>query len=247
MMGRSLFLCVAVSMAVHATVLGTAVWLWRSGGIGEAPAGERVVSLVRIKESPSVVVPEPRPKPALATGPMPMPETGAGQRVEKVNLRVNFKPRQIGGIFLEGAGVDFHPAADETRVLPVPTPVTLPASQAEGEQVVSLPQLPPATLATEPPAQGKVTYARLLRAENPVPDYLRQAARPGQRGVALLLVTVNEHGAVVEVKLEQSSGLAAFDRAAARAVRGWPFVAARLDDRPVQSQVRVPVRLDGGR
>lgn len=247
MMARSLFCSLSLSVAVHAAVLGTAVWLWKSGDGGSVAGGEQILSIVRVEEETPVAMSLPRSKPLLATPPMPMPEVQVGRTAVKVDLLTEGKPQRMAGQVPARIESSFKPATDKTAVVPKTPPPVLPAARVGGGHQFPHPPLPPVYLPTVPPTGSKVVYARLLRTNNPLPDYLSRMALPGQRGVAVLLVTVDKSGAVVEVEVEHSSGHRAFDAAAARAVRGWPFAAARVGGRAVWSRVRVPVRLDGGR
>ena len=89
-----------------------------------------------------------------------------------------------------------------------------------------------------------LTEARPLYRENPPPDYPRVARRRGYEGTVVLEVLVDEAGRVEKVKLAESSGYGALDRAAHRSVQRWKFVAGRRGEQPVKMRVRVPVRFE---
>ena len=86
--------------------------------------------------------------------------------------------------------------------------------------------------------------ARPLYRENPPPEYPRLARRRGYEGTVLLEVLVDEAGRVKELKLAESSGHAALDRAAEKSVKRWRFTAGRRGEDPVQMWVKVPVRFE---
>ena len=58
----------------------------------------------------------------------------------------------------------------------------------------------------------------------------------------MLAVSVDGEGRVKELKLLKSSGFDALDQAALAAVNHWEFEPARLADKPVSSEVEVPVQ-----
>jgi protein TonB len=77
---------------------------------------------------------------------------------------------------------------------------------------------------------------------NPHPPYPELARRAGQTGVVMLRVSINEKGRVSAVSLIRSSGHSLLDDRARTAVQRWIFRPARLNGKPVATQVDVPVR-----
>jgi len=77
---------------------------------------------------------------------------------------------------------------------------------------------------------------------NPAPEYPPMARRLGLQGTARLKVLVSAQGLAQEVRLSESSGSGALDRAAVESVRRWRFVPARRGDMALASWVEVPVR-----
>ena len=57
-----------------------------------------------------------------------------------------------------------------------------------------------------------------------------------------LLEEVDENGRPVKIAVRRSSGHDVLDAAALRAVRNWRFEPARLDGKPVDAKLEVPVR-----
>ncbi|GAB4336000.1 MAG: hypothetical protein Kow0099_08700 [Candidatus Abyssubacteria bacterium] len=76
---------------------------------------------------------------------------------------------------------------------------------------------------------------------NPKPVYPRAARRRGEEGTVVLLVTVLANGRVAEIAIESSSGHAALDEAALKAVGRWRFEPAMRRGRPVTTRARIPV------
>jgi periplasmic protein TonB len=77
---------------------------------------------------------------------------------------------------------------------------------------------------------------------NPAPPYPPEARAAGQRGVVVLLVTINVAGTVDKTSLYTSSGVASLDQAALAAVPHWRFQPGRRHGVPSTYDVRVPVR-----
>jgi protein TonB len=77
---------------------------------------------------------------------------------------------------------------------------------------------------------------------NPHPPYPEPARSAGQTGVVMLRVSINERGRVNAVSLIRSSGHSRLDHSARTAVQRWIFRPARLNGKPVATQVDVPVR-----
>ncbi|HEY5811967.1 MAG TPA: energy transducer TonB [Terrimicrobiaceae bacterium] len=77
---------------------------------------------------------------------------------------------------------------------------------------------------------------------NPHPSYPEAARKAGHTGVAVLRVSINEKGAVVSVGLTKSSGHFLLDDRARSTVQRWTFKPARLNGKPIATQVDVPVR-----
>jgi protein TonB len=64
----------------------------------------------------------------------------------------------------------------------------------------------------------------------------------GQQGEVLVRVRLEPDGAAAEIVLWRSSNFPLLDRAALSAVRGWHFLPALRDGRPVAAWVEIPVR-----
>lgn len=74
------------------------------------------------------------------------------------------------------------------------------------------------------------------------PVYPPRAIELNQQGEALVRVRLDPDGSAAEILLWRGSGFALLDRAALAAVRGWHFLPAMRDGRPVAAWVEIPVR-----
>ncbi len=110
-----------------------------------------------------------------------------------------------------------------------------PAAAVEVAVVVA----PPAALETS--TQPTFVAARALNERNSPPVCPRVTRQRGWQGVSVLEVRVDMDGRVVELRVVESSGLAALDRAALDAVRDWRFEPARQGELAIESRVEVPI------
>ncbi len=76
------------------------------------------------------------------------------------------------------------------------------------------------------------------------PVFPSEARRHGWRGVVLLMITVDELGAVKSVDVVETSGHATLDAAAVRAVRTWRGRPATRDGVPYESRWKKPIRFE---
>jgi protein TonB len=122
----------------------------------------------------------------------------------------------------------------------------VPASQPlPRERTVSESQRPvTASAASVPPPVSLGTDATTAAsfANNAPPRYPEQARRNGWEGTVLLELNVAENGAVVDVRVVESSGYAVLDAAAVTAIRQWKGQPARRNGQPVTTHERLPVR-----
>jgi protein TonB len=84
---------------------------------------------------------------------------------------------------------------------------------------------------------------------NPPPEYPPASRLRGEQGRVTLLVQVDPLGEVLDLSVLGSSGHAALDGAALRAVRRWRFEPARQGGTPIYATVTVGItfQLDGAR
>lgn len=102
-------------------------------------------------------------------------------------------------------------------------------------KAVSAPAPMPVSAAPLPIFPPKVIYSIL-------PQYPASALSQGLEGTTLLSVYVGMNGAAEKVEVKTSSGLAALDEAAAKAVAQWKFNPATQGSAPIASCFEVPVR-----
>ena len=72
--------------------------------------------------------------------------------------------------------------------------------------------------------------------------YPTRAIELNQQGEAVVRVRLDADGSAAEIVLFRGSGFELLDRAALAAVRGWHFLPAMRDGRPVAAWVEIPVR-----
>ncbi len=120
---------------------------------------------------------------------------------------------------------------------PQQVPVAQPVPAAIPEPHRALPRTPgPQT----PPLGRPASFPAYL--SNPPPAYPARELSRSREGLVVLSVRVTPEGRAEAVSVHRSSGVAAFDREALRAVRGWRFLPATRAGRPVTGTVTVPVR-----
>lgn len=90
-------------------------------------------------------------------------------------------------------------------------------------------------------ANAPIEWPELLP-DHPAIAYPVELWDQGIEGEALLLVRVDEEGAVDSVTVERTSGHAAFDSAAVAGARGLRFRPGRKGDEGVSLWVRLPVK-----
>ena len=93
-----------------------------------------------------------------------------------------------------------------------------------------------------PSDQARVEVPPRLKRAIWLPAYPRGSRQRGEEGVVTLEVRVGVSGEVEEAEVVGSSGFAALDEAALKAVRKATFEPARTGERPIASTVRLPLR-----
>lgn len=93
--------------------------------------------------------------------------------------------------------------------------------------------------ATEPIIGPRYDVAYL---KNAPPQYPAVARKLKLEGTVTLRVLVSTEGRPLRVSLQRSSGASILDEAALKAVQGWYFVPAHRGNRPIATEVDVPVR-----
>ena len=90
-------------------------------------------------------------------------------------------------------------------------------------------------------AENGIVMTQARYRDTPRPSYPESARREGHEGRVILRVLVDDQGRTKTVEINDSSGSAALDRAAAEAIQHWRFHPARYDDRPIASWLRIPI------
>ena len=185
--------------------------------IAEDPTEPDLVPEVETVETTETVEVAEAPKPRLtAVQPPSRPERPAPRQTEKVAS---------------------PPVPSPAAAVNTPAPEPMPAPQTAA--------LPGGKAGPVGPAETGLferaaTFPDYLA--NPAPAYPRSELRRGREGLVLLRVRVTPKGRPSEISVSRSSGIAAFDQAAVRAVRAWRFLPATRGGQPIAGTVKVPIR-----
>lgn len=183
---------------------------------------------------PAVTVGAPQvPPPPVAVPPEPIrkkTETLPDAKAEEVYKPATEQPAPIAAV------VNVPTTQNVTKTPEVKSEIVPP--------LISIPATKIDTLAKNIDAQSDVpsVLARPRYRNNPEPTYPASARRKRQQGTVLLSVVVDSKGRPEKVSIKQGCGIAVLDEAALAAVRTWEFDPAMIGNRPVESEVEVPVR-----
>ncbi|MDZ7667683.1 MAG: TonB family protein [Desulfotignum sp.] len=98
--------------------------------------------------------------------------------------------------------------------------------------------------AIDPNAPRRRKEAVPLYKQNPPPRYPGNARRRGHAGTVMLMVFVSEKGAARQIRIFESSGYTALDRAAENAVAAWRFEPGTSDGVPTGMWVKIPITFE---
>lgn len=117
-----------------------------------------------------------------------------------------------------------------------------PRSRNEGTGAPTGTGLGPTSGAVSTGPRYEAAYLR-----NPAPPYPPAARRRSLQGRVLVHAVVGPGGDCARAEVRKSSGHPILDEAALQAVRGWRFLPATRDGRPVAAGVEIPIvfRLEG--
>jgi periplasmic protein TonB len=231
----------ALSLGLHGLAV---LLLFAAGAAGSASTSEQALLVELALAAPAAAeaddtAAEATPSPALQT-PQPPSEQA---------------------IAIELAPPEEPPPIDVSDLKPVEPPKPKPPPKPEQQRPAAKPAAPPATprralshdFGTAAEAQqaaagflaapaivweGKPRYRH-----PPTPAvYPPRAIELNQQGEAVVRVRLDPDGSAVEIVLFRGSGFELLDRAALAAVRGWHFLPAVRDGRPVAAWVEIPVR-----
>lgn len=127
-------------------------------------------------------------------------------------------------------------------VIKVPEPVgpVIDNPDAIRGEVIDKPSEPPTGSVTSP-RETLVVQPRAAAGGLTEPQYPPTAIRLNQTGTVLLSVQILENGRVGDVRVEQSSGYAALDKAAVSQAREWRFIAGTHDGVPMVMWKQIPI------
>ena len=221
------------SLALHGAV---AVWFLASdtgpNGSPTVTAAEDPIYVTLVSEPAPEAEPDQEPVPAPADLP-PVPETTPEPVAETKTANEPAPPAAKPAPPPRLAAV--RPPSRPAR--PQQTPVAPPVPAARPEPHTAPPRTPGPQAA---PLERPATFPAYL--SNPPPAYPARELSRGREGLVVLSVRVTPEGRAGAVSVRRSSGVAAFDREALRAVRGWRFLPATRAGQPVTGTVTVPVR-----
>ena len=236
----------ALSLGLHGLAV---LLLFAAGAAGSASTSEQALLVELALAAPAAAeaddtAAEATPSPAQPT-PQPSPQ-----------------PTPEQPIAIELAPPEEPPPIDVSDLKPVePSKPKPPPPQPEQKRPTAKPAAPPATPRRAPShdfgtaAEAQQAAAGFLAApatiwegkpryrHPPTPAvYPPRAIELNQQGEAVVRVRLDPDGSAVEIVLFRGSGFELLDRAALAAVRGWHFLPAVRDGRPVAAWVEIPVR-----
>ncbi len=133
--------------------------------------------------------------------------------------------------------------AEPEEASPLDSVVAVPATAAAAEVVEDDPSTESASDDLQPQTEDQVTViAPVPSEENAPPRYPGLARRRGWEGLVVLLVKVDNRGAVTDVSVQTSSGHRVLDQAALDAVRKWHFQPATENGVRIPGETEVAVR-----
>ncbi|MAO57177.1 MAG: energy transducer TonB [Rhodospirillaceae bacterium] len=185
--------------------------------------------------------PTEAPVSEIPVAPEPVPEVEAVETVDAVEVIETPQPRLAA---VQPPARPERNAPQHTKKAaspPTSSPPTAPAP-APTPQTAALPggKAGPVGPADTGLFEKAATFPDYLA--NPAPAYPRSELRRGREGLVLLRVRVTPKGRPSEISVSRSSGIAAFDQAAVRAVRAWRFLPATRGGQPIAGTVKVPIR-----
>ena len=88
---------------------------------------------------------------------------------------------------------------------------------------------------------SKASY-KIGSIKNPHPPYPIVARKKGLQGKLILKVSINNDGSVKNVVIGKSSGHKILDRVSKETVEKWIFIPAKKMGKPVEANLKVPIR-----
>ena len=197
------------------------------------------------------VTPSPEPEPPTPpveqteVTPSPQPETPPPQEVAAVEpeIKLDLPPPDEPP---PPTAAEMKPVAPPKPKPPQPKPTAAPRPTAQA----AVTKAPSPNLGNASITQQQAAASSLVVFEGkprfripPTPAvYPPRSIELGQQGEVMVRVRLEPDGAAAEIVLWRSSSFPLLDRAALTAVRGWHFLPALRDGRPVAAWVEIPVR-----
>ena len=211
-----------------------------AGPAAEADQPETLPEPQQPSEPPATPVeqteatPEPEPEP-----PPPPQEVAAVEPEIKLDLPPPDEPPPP-------TAAEMKPVAPPKPKPPQPKPAAAPRPTAQA----AVTKAPSPNLGNASITQQQAAASSLVVFEGkprfripPTPAvYPPRSIELGQQGEVMVRVRLEPDGAAAEIVLWRSSSFPLLDRAALTAVRGWHFLPALRDGRPVAAWVEIPVR-----
>jgi periplasmic protein TonB len=233
--GRNRFATLAVSVIAHTIIIGVAVvapFLYYTDQLPEPPD-----MLAFVASAAPPPPPPPPPPPAAAQKPQPAKPKAA--------------PKEVPQTVVRAAPVEAPAAIEPERLPDVPVqefgevggvPGGIAGGIVGGLAVMPAPPPPPPPPAPPKPIRvgGDIQRPTLLHRVNP--EYPPIAVSAKKEGVVILEATVDQRGAVQEVRVLRSEPL--LDRAAVEAVKQWRYSPLHLNGRAHPFVLTVTVSFD---
>jgi protein TonB len=236
----------ALSLGLHGLAV---LLLFAAGAAGSASTSEQALLVELALAAPAAPEADDTANEATPSPAQPTPQSSP-------------QPTPEQAIAIELAPPDEPPPIDVSDLKPVEPPKPKPPPpQPEQKRPTAKSAAPPATPRRAPShdfgtaAEAQQAAAGFLAApaivwegkpryrHPPTPAvYPPRAIELNQQGEAVVRVRLDPDGSAVEIVLFRGSGFELLDRAALAAVRGWHFLPAVRDGRPVAAWVEIPVR-----
>lgn len=140
--------------------------------------------------------------------------------------------------------IDLQRFAAKPVYVPIPDPIPdTEATMDPDRSVTTTSDVGPASADQQRSSTPPVIVRPEIDAKTPLsePDYPPSEIRLGHAGTVMLSVQVLENGRVGEVRIEQSSGYAKLDAAAAREAHKWRLKPGTQDGRPITMWKTIPL------
>ena len=254
---------VALSLALHGLAIVPLLLAGMSGSSAsdDQPAALMVeLSLAAPTAGPAAeadqpeTTPEPQQQPEPPTPPVeqtevtpsPQPETPPPQEVAAVEpeIKLDLPPPDEPP---PPTAAEMKPVAPPKPKPPQPKPAAAPRPTAQAAVTKApSPNLGNASITQQQAAASSslVVFEGKPRFRIPPTPavYPPRSIELGQQGEVMVRVRLEPDGSAAEIMVWRSSSFPLLDRAALTAVRGWHFLPALRDGRPVAAWVEIPVR-----